>query len=133
MTAVVANTKQGSSGSVGKEPGEKTPSVVVTRSAGESTVVLRATVEHYGAAGDTELTLTVKWPAGSISTQPSPSAPQVGSSKPRNDNQPGNFPDALIVQSVPDPSNESNEKTLLNGGTQSKEGDSGSSLSTQKS
>jgi hypothetical protein len=122
MTAVVANTKQGSSGSVGKEPGEKTPSVVVTRSAGESTVVLRATVEHYGAAG-----------AGSISTQPSPSAPQVGSSKPRNDNQPGNFPDALIVQSVPDPSNESNEKTLLNGGTQSKEGDSGSSLSTQKS
>jgi hypothetical protein len=119
---VVANTRQGSSGSVGKEPREKTSNIVATRSAGESTVVLRASVEHYGAVGDTELTLTVKWPAGSISTQPRGSAPHVGDSKPRNENQPANLPNALIVQSLPDPSNEPNAISLADASTKAAEG-----------
>jgi hypothetical protein len=39
------------------------------RSSRETGVVVRATVESFGPVGDTELTVNVKWPAGSAGVQ----------------------------------------------------------------
>jgi hypothetical protein len=36
----------------------------------QGTVVIRATVEHIGLAGDTEMTVSVKWPASTFCVQP---------------------------------------------------------------
>jgi hypothetical protein len=51
--------------------------VSVQRSSHQGTVVIRATVEHIGLAGDTEMTVTVKWPAATFCAQPcNPSSAQ---------------------------------------------------------
>ena len=43
----------------------------VQQSSRQGTVVIRATVEHIGLAGDTEMTVTVRWPAASFCVDPS--------------------------------------------------------------
>jgi len=66
-------------------------------------VVIRATVEHIGLVGDTELTVNVKWPASIFCVPPckKPATP----SGPGSDSQdvPANGPDALIAEAVADP------------------------------
>ena len=63
-------------------------------------VVIRATVEHIGLAGDTELTVNVKWPASTFCVPPckKPSGPSSDSQ-----DVPANGPDALIAEAVADP------------------------------
>ena len=38
-------------------------------SSGHAGIVVRATVESFGVAGDTELNITVKWPAATMAAQ----------------------------------------------------------------
>jgi hypothetical protein len=49
----------------------------VQQSSRQGTVVIRATVEHIGLAGDTEMTVTVRWPAATFCVAPctQPAAP----------------------------------------------------------
>jgi len=66
-------------------------------------VVIHATVEHVGLVGDTELSVSVNWPASIFCVQPckktAASADQVSDSQ----NVPANTPDALIYgESVQD-------------------------------
>ena len=59
-------------------------------------VVIRATVEHIGGVGDTELWVNVKWPASTFCVQadkkPAASADQVSDSQ----FVPGNGPDSML-------------------------------------
>ncbi len=57
-------------------------------------VVIRATVEHIGVAGETELTVNVKWPASTFCVQPcdKPGKPANVAQEPLN--VPGNGPEA---------------------------------------
>ena len=59
-----------------------------------ASVVIRATVEHIGLVGDTELTVNVKWPASIFCVQPcaKPGAPSGPAPDPQN--VPANGPDA---------------------------------------
>ena len=59
-----------------------------------ASVVIRATVEHVGLVGDTELTVNVKWPASIFCVQPcgKPGAPSGQASD--SQNVPANGPDA---------------------------------------
>jgi hypothetical protein len=59
-----------------------------------ASVVIRATVEHVGLVGDTELTVNVKWPASIFCVQPygKPAAPSGQASD--SQNVPANGPDA---------------------------------------
>jgi hypothetical protein len=52
--------------------------VPVQHSSRQGTVVIRATVEHIGLAGDTEMTVTVKWPASTFCVQPCAQPPLPG-------------------------------------------------------
>jgi hypothetical protein len=44
------------------------PSALVRCTSRQAGIVIRAMVEHIGPAGDTELTVNVKWPAGAFGT-----------------------------------------------------------------
>jgi hypothetical protein len=70
-------------------------------------VVIRATVEHIGVAGDTELTVNVKWPASTFSVQPSANSDaqppdEPAQLVPSNGPSANNF-DLLFGESGPDP------------------------------
>jgi hypothetical protein len=54
-------------------------------------VVIRASVEHIGLVGDTELTVTVKWPASTFCIQPA-AEQSVASPVDDSQNVPGNGP-----------------------------------------
>lgn len=62
--------------------------LIATSSSRAAGVVLRATVETFGPAGDAELHLTVKWPAAVLAAQPPGSAAERHSSGP--DEEPDN-------------------------------------------
>jgi hypothetical protein len=57
-------------------------------------VVIRASVEHVGLAGDTELTVNVKWPAGTFSVQPCEKPVSSACQSPDAQNVPSNGPDS---------------------------------------
>jgi hypothetical protein len=59
-------------------------------------VVIRAFVEHVGLAGDTELTVSVKWPASTFSVQPCAKPAAPSSPPPNSQDVPGNGPLAGI-------------------------------------
>ena len=61
--------------------GAEAQNVFTTASSGAAGIVLRATVESFGPAGDTELHLTVKWPASTLG------AVQMGAISPRQESQ----------------------------------------------
>ena len=72
-----------------------------------ATVLIRATVEHIGLIGDTELTVNVKWPASIFCVQPcgKPAAPAAQGSDTQH--VPGNGPEAsnfvtVFGEAVPD-------------------------------
>jgi hypothetical protein len=52
--------------STGKHPREKERLLVGTMTSGAAGVVLRATVETFGPAGEAELHFSVKWPAAAL-------------------------------------------------------------------
>lgn len=52
--------------------------VSVQHSSRKGTVMIRATVEHVGLAGDTEMTVIVKWPASTFEGQPCAQSPLPG-------------------------------------------------------
>lgn len=74
-------------------------------SARKAGVVIRATVEHMGLVGDTELTVNVKWPASTFCVQPggkqatSPSRALEEQQVPGNGPQAANF-DTLYGEST---------------------------------
>jgi hypothetical protein len=68
--------------------------ISVKRSSHQGTVVIRATVEHIGLAGDTEMTVTVKWPAATFCAQPCDQSSAQGSATPKSANVPPNGPAA---------------------------------------
>src|SRR5579862_5252504 len=63
-------------------------------SAPKAGVVIRAYVEHVGLAGETELTVNVKWPASTFCVQPceKPAAPSGNAAL--SEHVPGNGPEA---------------------------------------
>jgi len=75
-------------------------------------VVIRASVEHVGLVGDTELTVSVKWPASTFCVQPAakaaPVADQISGAQqvPGNGPQASNF-DTLYGEASADPKPES--------------------------
>jgi hypothetical protein len=81
----------------GVEIGESTVEAAATspcpRNAG---VIIRASVEHVGLVGDTELTVNVKWPASTFCVQPAKPVVVAGQAQhpqqvPGNGPQAGNF------------------------------------------
>lgn len=70
-------------------------------------VVIRATVEHIGLAGETELTVNVKWPASTFCVQPGGKQAASASLTQEPLDVPGNGPqsnfDTLYGESVVDP------------------------------
>jgi len=74
----------------------------------KASVVVRATIEHVGLVGDTELTVNVKWPASTFCVQPDgkPAAPAI---QPQDSQQvPGNGPlasnfNTLYGEAIADP------------------------------
>ena len=60
-------------------------------------VVIRATVEHLGLAGDTELNVSVKWPATTFSVQPSAKSAAPAAQKTEIQKVPANGPLSDIV------------------------------------
>jgi len=57
---------KGRDGLKGKTPDKGRSGVFDTTSTRETGVIVKAAIEAYGAVGDTELTVHVKWPAGTI-------------------------------------------------------------------
>jgi hypothetical protein len=66
----------------------------IEHSSRQGTVVIRATVEHIGLAGDTEMTVTVKWPASTFCVQPCAQSPAQGTPVAKPANVPPNGPAA---------------------------------------
>jgi hypothetical protein len=74
-------------------------------------VVIRATVEHIGMVGDTELTVNVKWPASTFCVQPGGKQAAPAGQDAKHQRVPGNGPqanhfDTLYGESDVDPSPE---------------------------
>jgi hypothetical protein len=81
-----------SPGSDGNEGGGETVTThYCARTAG---VVIRASVEHVGLVGDTELTVNVKWPASTFCAPPCRKPAPPCDQPPDCQNVPGNGPDA---------------------------------------
>lgn len=57
-------------------------------------VVIRATVEHIGLVGDTEMTVNVKWPASSFCAPQCAQSPAPGGQVPMRNHAPANGPEA---------------------------------------
>lgn len=57
-------------------------------------VVIRATVEHLGLVGDTELTVSVKWPASTFCVQPLEKPADPAGPAPNPQQVPDNNPEA---------------------------------------
>ena len=70
----------------------------VQRSSHRGTVVIRATVEHLGLAGDTEMTVTVKWPASTFCVQPGAESPVQDRPVAKSANVPPNGPAAKNLE-----------------------------------
>ena len=87
--------KQTGSGGRGDSRGDGTPggesTLFLRPSPRKAGVMIQATVEHIGLAGETELAVTVKWPASTFCAQPckKPDEPDT--------EVPGNGPQAPIV------------------------------------
>jgi hypothetical protein len=62
------------------------------------TVMIRATVEHLGLAGDTEMTVTVKWPASTFCVQPGAESPVQDQPVAKSANVPPNGPAAKNLE-----------------------------------
>jgi hypothetical protein len=60
----------------------------------QGSVVIRATVEHIGLVGDTEMTVSVKWPASSFCAPQCAQPPAPSGHDPKKDHVPANGPDA---------------------------------------
>jgi hypothetical protein len=80
------------SGSSETSPSGGTYETSTCCSSRQGTVVIRATVEHIGVAGDTEMTVTVKWPASTFCVQPIEPCAAPGGPGPRTPRVPANGP-----------------------------------------
>lgn len=76
------------------DPAQASNELYVQRSSRQGTVVIRATVEHIGLAGDTEMTVTVKWPAATFCAQSCTQSPAEDTSVATTANVPLNGPAA---------------------------------------
>jgi hypothetical protein len=80
------------SGSGETSPSSGTYETSTCCSSRQGTVVIRATVEHIGVAGDTEMTVTVKWPASTFCVQPIEPCSAPGGPGPKTPRVPANGP-----------------------------------------
>ncbi len=102
----------------------------------QGTVVIRATVEQIGLAGDTEMTVSVKWPASSFCIQPCAQSPAPREPGPISPNVPANGPvgrnnfdpGILYGESEPDLGPETEETTQARAEEQALEGTDGKSV-----
>ena len=80
------------SGSSESNPSGESHETSTRCSSRQGTVVIRATVEHIGLAGDTEMTVTVKWPASTFCAPPCAQSPVSGGPGPKTPRVPANGP-----------------------------------------
>lgn len=64
----------------------------------QASVVIRATVEHIGLVGDTEMTVNVKWPASTFCCPPCTHSPAPGGTISNKTQVPGNGPEAHTLK-----------------------------------
>jgi hypothetical protein len=88
-TSIGRDDSPGGDGNLGS--GETITTSSYARKAG---VVIRASVEHVGLVGDTELTVNVKWPASTFCVPPCKKPAPPCDQPPDSQNVPGNGPEA---------------------------------------